>query len=139
MKSVVICGKERWGLTAEEMHKQGFDVWCCGTESRDGADLYVELHGIKVNRDNVLYELPEEVYLQGLPVNNTISALLIFAYLKGYTNIAILGAPMTGSDEYIEQRSGVAWVCGWLEAKGIIIDWKDKPVNVNYGRKNWKN
>jgi hypothetical protein len=41
---------------------------------------------------------------------------------------------MDASDEYKEQKPALAWVCGWLNAKGMKVVWEDGPKNIDYGR-----
>jgi len=106
-----------------------------GTDNREGADRYFELHGIKVEHENTAYELPDAVYNQGLPINNSISALLVYAVLSGYTNIAIVGAPMNARDEYIQERPALAFLVGYFAAKGIKLSWDGMVENLNYGKK----
>ena len=79
MKDVIICGKANIGIPVEALRKGDAEFWMLGTDKREGADKYFELHGIKVEHENTFYELPDEVYNQGLPVNNSISALAIYA------------------------------------------------------------
>ena len=55
--------------------------------------------------------------------------------MEGYTEIKIIGSPMEAKSEYIEQRPALAYICGYLNAKGIKVDWVDGPKNINYGRK----
>ena len=102
---------------------------------REGADKYFELHGIKVKHENTVYELPDEVYGQGLPINNSVSALLVHAVLLGYTDIALVGCPMNARDEYIQERPALAFVVGYMAAKGIRLSWDGMVENLDYGKK----
>ena len=79
MKKLIICGKANMEKSVAEIKEKNSELWMCGTDKRDGADRYFELHGIKVKHENVTTELPAKVYELGLPVNNTICALLVFA------------------------------------------------------------
>lgn len=135
MKNLIISGKANITIPAEGLKKQGSELWLCGTDTREGADCYFELHGLGVPHQNVIRELPEEVYNQGLPVNNTICAMAVYAYLKGYKNIQIIGAPMDAKDEYLKQRPALAYVCGYLNAKGMNVIWDVIPETINYGKK----
>lgn len=136
MKELVISGKANQRETFAELRGRlnGADVWACGTDARDGADLYIELHGIETGRQNTLREIPEAVYGLGLPINNTICAALCLAWLKGCEKVTVAGCPMDASDEYKEQKPALAWVCGWLNAKGMKVVWEDGPKNIDYGR-----
>ena len=49
-----------------------------------------------------------------MPVNNSISALAVYAWLTGYTEIKIKGCAMVAKNEYLEQRPAVAYVVGFL-------------------------
>lgn len=136
MKDLIIIGKAPINKDISELKKQNNELWLCGTDERKGGDLYFELHNIIVDHSNVIYSLPEEVYTMGLPVNNTISAMLIYAYIKGYKNIKIIGAPMVANDEYIAQRPALAYIIGFFNGKGLNIEWEHLPKNTNYGRIN---
>ena len=120
MKDVIICGKANIGIPVEALRKGDAEFWMLGTDEREGADKYFELHGIKVEHENTFYELPDEVYNQGLPVNNSISALLVYAVLSGYTNISIVGAPMNARDEYIRERPALAFLVGYFAANNVV-------------------
>ena len=135
MKKLIICGKANMERSIAEIKEKNSELWMCGTDPREGADRYFELHGIEVKHQNVITELPKKVYELGLPVNNTICALLVFAYLSGYTRVTILGAPMNATHEYIEQRPALAYIVGYLNASGMKIEWDAIPQTVNYGNK----
>ena len=135
MKKLIICGKANMEKSVAEIKEKNSELWMCGTDKREGADRYFELHGIKVKHENVTTELPAKVYELGLPVNNTICALLVFAYLSGYTKVTVLGAPMNATHEYIEQRPALAYVVGYLNASRMKIEWEGIPQTINYGNK----
>ena len=135
MRKLYIVGKANRPQTREEFAEPDSEVWMLGTDEREGADKYFELHGIKVEHENTVYELPEEVYNQGLPINNSISALLVFAVLSGFKDIAIVGAPMNARDEYIQERPALAFLVGYFAAKGIRLSWDGMVENLNYGKK----
>ena len=134
MKGLVICGKSNSGTRTENIRVADFDLWMLGTDSRAGADRYFELHGIKSDHPNTVYVLPDEVYNMELPVNCSIAAMLIYAYLNAYTDIVIKGAPMNAKEEYIQQKPSVAYIAGWLKAKGVRVTWIDGLDNLNYGK-----
>lgn len=134
-KKVVICGRSNREVPTEQVREEGYELWYLGTEQRDGGDKYYELHDIPCRHEGAIRELPEEVYKQGLPVNNSISALMIYAWLEGYTEIKVKGCAMVAKVEYLEQRPAVAYVAGFLNGKGIHVEWTDGPKNINYGRK----
>lgn len=133
MRELYIIGKGDLLPDFERYKADGRELWALGTDERVGADLYFELHSIPTIHDNVIYTLPKEVYELGIPVNNSISAMCIYAYLKGYTDIKIYGAPMVACDEYQEQRPALAYVVGWLNGKGVNVTWRNLPSNINYG------
>lgn len=135
MKKLIICGKANMEKSVAELKEKNSELWMCGTDSREGADRYFELHGISTNHQNVTRELQKEVYELGLPVNNTICALLVYAFISGYKNVSVIGAPMNANHEYIEQRPALAYVVGYLNASGMNIEWEGVPHTVNYGRK----
>ena len=137
MKTLIICGKaSEWKNVNElKIDRETTELWMCGTDERKGADLYFELHDIKVKHKRVIRELPDEVYAFGLPVNNTICALCVYAWLKGYKNVLVMGSPMLATHEYIEQRPALAYIIGWLTARGMNIQWTGLPKNIDYGKK----
>ncbi|MCR4627388.1 MAG: hypothetical protein K5640_07035 [Treponema sp.] len=135
MKKLIICGKANIELAVDEFKEKNSELWMLGTDPRNGADKYFELHGIKVNHENTVYELPDEVYEQGLPINNSISALLIHGWLQGYKTIEIIGAPMNARDEYINERPSLAFVVGYIAAQGVKLSWDGMVENTDYGRK----
>jgi len=136
MEKLIICGKA--DFTKDEkilLANKDAKVWMLGTDHRKGADMYFELHGIFIEyHDNVIYNLPESVYQQGLPINNSISALLVHAYLLGYKDISVIGAPMDGKGEYMAQRPSMAFIMGFLAGKGVKVYWPYMPRNVDYGK-----
>lgn len=134
MKDLIILGKAPIKHSVTELKTSDNEIWMMGTDSRAGGDKYFELHGIKVNHSNVMYELPDVVYRLDLPINNSICALLVYAYLEGYKKISIIGAPMDASHEYLQQKPAVAYICGWLKAKGVNVEWAYGPTNTNYGK-----
>lgn len=133
-KKLMISGKANRDLTTDEIREPGRELWLLGVDEREGADRYFELHGIKVNHKNCTYELPDEVYNQGLPINNSISALLVYAWLLGYTDISIVGAPMVANVEYQEQRPALAFVVGYLAGIGLKLAWDGMVENNYYGK-----
>lgn len=137
-KNLIICGKANRDKSVAEIKPKNSELWLLGTDPREGADRYFELHGITVNHENVTTELPKEVYELGLPVNNSICALLVFAFIQGYKNITVLGAPMDAAPEYIEARPALAYVVGWLNATGVNVEWDVIPATLNYGKKKEK-
>lgn len=134
MKELLILGKAPIKYKIRELKTSENEIWMLGTDPREGGDVYFELHGIKTNHPNTVYELPEVVYKQGLPINNSISALLIHAYLLGYKDINILGCPMDSRAEYITQKPALAYVVGYLNGKELNINWSHCPSNINYGK-----
>lgn len=132
---LIICGCGNDELPTDQVREEGYELWLLGVDRRDRADRYFELHGLPGRHPEATRELPDEVYEQGLPINNSICALLVYAWLEGYTDIKIKGSPMICKSEYIEQRPALAYVVGFLNGYGIKVDWIDGPENINYGRK----
>lgn len=116
-----------------EIKTKGSELWMLGTDPREGADRYFELHGIKVEHENTAYELPDEVYEMGLPINNSVSALLVYAWISGYKDISLVGCPMNSAAEYIEERPALAFVVGYIAAQGIKLEWDGMVENKSYG------
>ena len=133
MRKLYIGGKAEFNETIKEIKNKG-ELWLVGTDQRDGADKYFELHGIQVYKQNVYYAVNPKVYELGLPINNSLSAMVLHAYLLGYKDIEIIGAPMCDCSEYLEQKPAFAFVLGWLSGKGLKITWRDAPLNTNYGK-----
>ena len=133
-KKLMICGKANRHLSVEQIREPDREIWMVGVDDREGADRYFELHGIKVKHPNTTYELPEEVYNQGLPINNSISAMLVYAWLLGYTDISIVGAPMVANDEYAQQRPALAFLVGYFAGLGLKLAWDGMVENNNYGK-----
>lgn len=128
------CANDQYNV--DQIREDGYELWLLGMDRREGkADRYFELHGLPGRHPEATRELPDEVYEQGLPINNSISALVVYAWLEGYTEIKIIGSPMEARSEYIEQKPALAYVVGFLNGKGIKVDWVDGPKNINYGRK----
>jgi len=134
MKKLIICGKGNDHIPLNEIAGPDDETWLHGTDIRDGADWYFELHGIDTGRENTIYEMPETIYKAGLPINNTICAMLVCAWLSGYQEIRLCGAPLEATDEYQDQKPAVAFIVGFLKGKGIKITWDEGPENNNYGR-----
>lgn len=135
-KQLIICGRSNDEIPTDQVREEGYELWLLGTDPRQGADKYWELHDLSTRHDDMaIRKLPDEVYQQGLPVNNSISALLIYAWLTGYTHIKVKGCAMIARSEYLEQRPAVAYVVGFLNGKGIKVEWDEGPENIDYGRK----
>ena len=135
MKKLIICGKGNDHIPLDEIAEEGAEIWLHGTDTRDGADLYFELHGIETGRENTVYEIPETVYRTGLPINNTICAMLVCAWLSGYQEIRLCGAPLEATEEYQDQKPAVAFIVGFLKGKGIKITCDEGQQDKGYGRK----
>ena len=133
-KKLAIFGKMQTKITVEKVKEEGFEVWMCGTDERQGGDLYFELHGLDVPHVNVCRKIPEKVYQQNLPINNTVSALVVLAWLEGYSEINVYGCPMAFKDEYIEQKPALAYALGFVAGHGISVYWPDLPKNLDYGK-----
>lgn len=137
MKDLIICGKANQNISVKKLRNgKDKEVWLCGTDSRPGADLYFEIHGIKVRHKDakVITKFEPEIYsksnLVGLTVSNTISGELIYAWMHGYKNIEILGAPML-LPEYLDQRGCVVQMVDYLNTHGLNVVWEDKMATVN--------
>ena len=127
MKDLIICGKANQNVSVKKLrNNKDVEVWLCGTDSRSGADLYFEIHGIKVPYQNVVRKFEPEVYNNkaGLTVSNTISGMLIYAWQHGYKNITLLGAPMI-IGEYPQQRVAVVQIVNYLNENGLNVVWED--------------
>lgn len=135
-KKVIICARGNDEIPTDQVREDGYELWMLGTDPRQGADKYWELHDLSTRYDDVaIRALPDEVYQQGLPINNSVAALMVYAWLTGYTEIKVKGCAMIAKTEYIQQRPAVAYVAGFLNGKGIRCEWLDGPKNEDYGRK----
>ena len=85
---LIICGCGNDEIPTDQVREEGYELWLLGVDRRDGADRYFELHGLPGAHDEEsTRELPDVVYEQGLPINNSICALVVYAWLEGYTDI----------------------------------------------------
>lgn len=135
MKDLIIIGKAAIATPIKNLKNDNTEIWMLGTDTRNGGDIYFELHNITIkNHDNVIYNLPDSVYSYNLPINNSISALLVYAWLQGFKNIRILGCPMNLKVEYTKQKPALGFVIGWLSAHDVKITWSE-ITNINYGKK----
>lgn len=135
MKKLIICGKANMEKDVSDIRTKNSELWMLGTDPRIGADRYFELHGLPVEHENVTYELPDKVYELGLPVSNSICALALFAFISGYKDISIVGAPMDSKTEYIKERSSLALVVGFLTGSGLKVNWDGMPDLAFYGKR----
>lgn len=136
MKDLIIIAKGPAKFKPINLKTEDNEIWMLGTDPRAGGDFYFELHNIKItNHQNVIYEVPDVIYELGLPINNSISALLVYAYILGFKNVELLCCPMDGAGEYESQRPALAYVIGYLNGRGMNIKWPDLPKNKDYGRK----
>lgn len=136
MNRLIICGKANQDIPVKKLRTSKNDeVWLCGTDSREGADLYFEIHNIKVPHENVVRKFGEEVYnnKSGITVGNTISGMLIYAWLHGYKDITLLGCPMV-IKEYPQQRETVERLVNYLNGNGLKVTWED--MNMSEEKKN---
>ena len=143
MNNLIICGKANQDIPVKKLRMNKTDeVWLCGTDIREGADLYFEIHGIKVPHKNVITKFGDEVIYNesGISPSNTISGMMIYAWLKGYKNITLLGCPMI-IKEYPQQRITVVQLVHYLNRHGLNVEWEDmdmataqKNANVNAAR-----
>lgn len=142
-KEIVILGKGmKWGEEFKsfcQVHlAEEYEVWTLGTHPFPCAQRYYEFHGLSYGSGAPLREYirtaPEEVYRMGVPVNNSIIALMLIAFLEGAETITLLGCPMSEREEYIREKPAVAECVGFLRGKGVNIDWSDEPKNLEYGR-----
>ena len=114
------------------------EVWTVGTHKIEHADRYYEFHGLTISADrSVFRDVSNDVKAVSslLPVNNSISAMLLEAYFEGYRNIDILGCPMVARDEYLKQKPALAMCIGFClgnSRDNIQISWDGAPELVNY-------
>ena len=130
MKRLVICGKANQNIPVKKLRINKTDeVWLCGTDIREGADLYFEIHGIKVPHKNVITKFDDEVIYNesGISPSNTISGMMIYAWLHGYKNITLLGCPMI-INEYPQQRKTVVQLVHYLNRHGCNVVWEEMDM-----------
>lgn len=140
-KKLIILGK------APVQGKRGIDakvdypdceVWTVGTHRIKNADRYYEFHGLKISPDGPVFrDVSNDVKAVSslLPVNNSISAMLLEAYFEGYRDIELLGCPMIARDEYLKQKPALAMCIGFClgnSRDSIQISWDGAPENVKY-------
>lgn len=141
MKKLIILGKAR--IQGKQCIDARVDypdceVWTVGTHKIKNADRYYEFHGLGTATDRpVLRDVSNDVKAISslLPVNNSISAMLLEAYFEGYRDIEILGCPMIAEDEYQKQKPALAMCIGFClgnSRDSIQIAWDGAPEFVNY-------
>ena len=138
MNNLIICGKANQDIPVKKLRINKTDeVWLCGTDIREGADLYFEIHGIKVPHKNVITKFDDEVIYNesGISPSNTISGMMIYAWLHGYKNITLLGCPMI-IKEYPQQRITVVQLVHYLNRHGCNVVWEE--MNMATAQKNAK-
>ena len=136
MNNLIICGKANQNVPVKKLRINKTDeVWLCGTDIREGADLYFEIHGIKVPHKNVITKFDDEVIYNesGISPSNTISGMMIYAWLHGYKNITLLGCPMI-IKEYPQQRITVVQLVHYLNRHGCNVIWEE--MNMATAQKN---
>ena len=136
MNNLIICGKANQDIPVKKLRmKKTDEVWLCGTDIREGADLYFEIHGIKVPHKNVITKFDDEVIYNesGISPSNTISGMMIYAWLHGYKNITLLGCPMI-IKEYPQQRITVVQLVHYLNRHGCNVVWEE--MNMATAQKN---
>ena len=136
MNNLIICGKANQDVPVKKLRMNKTDeVWLCGTDIREGADLYFEIHGIKVPHKNVITKFDDEVIYNesGISPSNTISGMMIYAWLHGYKNITLLGCPMI-IKEYPQQRITVVQLVHYLNRHGCNVVWEE--MNMATAQKN---
>ena len=136
MNNLIICGKANQDIPVKKLRMNKTDeVWLCGTDIREGADLYFEIHGIKVSHKNVITKFDDEVIYNesGISPSNTISGMMIYAWLHGYKNITLLGCPMI-IKEYPQQRITVVQLVHYLNRHGCNVVWEE--MNMATAQKN---
>lgn len=138
MNNLIICGKANQDIPVKKLRMNKTDeVWLCGTDIREGADLYFEIHGINVPHKNVITKFDDEVIYNesGISPSNTISGMMIYAWLHGYKNITLLGCPMI-IKEYPQQRITVVQLVHYLNRHGCNVVWEE--MNMATAQKNAK-
>lgn len=135
-EKLAILGTAPISKTIEELKEDGYEIWMCGVDHREGGDRYFEFHGLEVKSGrNVYRNYPDYLYKSPVPLNNSLSNMLMIAYHEGYKNIKVMGAPMSIKSEYIYQARGMSMVIGYLIAKGLNVKWTEGPHHTFYGSK----
>jgi len=143
MKKLIILGKApvqgKAGIDAKVDYPD-CDVWTVGTHKIANADRYYEFHGINVPGREMVRNVSTQTELMAelIPLNNSVCIMLAEAYFEGYTDIEILGSPMTARDEYLKQRTALAMCIGYIRGltqENVHIEWPDEPEYVNYFEK----
>ena len=119
----------------------GCEVWTVGTAEISGADRYFEFHGIEYRNRRMVRTLSKDVerFSLFLPLNNSVCAMLVQAYLEGFKDITIAGCPMRTKDEYIDQARAVAMCVGFFNGMTfaspvmkIKVKWLEGPAKMSY-------
>lgn len=106
-------------------------LWGLGTDTNCSSyDRVFEFHGL--NNKATDKTVSPSILKYGLPLTNSICIMLATAYNEGYRHIIIERCPMTAKEEYISQARAVSYICGWLVAKGVIVEWLDSHIDFNF-------
>ena len=140
MKKLIILGKAPVaGKRCIDAKKDfpGCEVWTVGTHCIENADRYYEFHGLHYQNRVMIREASDAVRSVSslLPLNNSISIMLMEAYFEGYKEIDILGCPMVARDEYMKQKPALAMCIGYClgnSKDSIQISWDGAPEPINY-------
>lgn len=131
-KRIAIIGKGN-NTPFKTFKELGFEVWACGTDERDGADRYFEFHNLNYKDRLMIRDCPNvRKYSKLLPLNNSISIMVIQAYIEEAEDIIIVGCPMNANEEMQRQKPALAFVVGYVLGKGKHISWWESPEKDFY-------
>lgn len=134
MKKLAIVGKAAEQSLVDSLKKCGFTIWMVGTDPKNDADEYFEFHGLDYQNRVMTREVnPIVREMSGiLPLNNSISVMLIEAYARNYKHVFVYGCPMDGSSEMKKQKPALALVIGFLLGLGLGVIWNEAPEKDFY-------
>lgn len=115
------------------------EVWTLGTHPYKEADKYYELHGLPTpDETKTVRQFESWVYSEskknGIPLNCTIIGMLILG-AQVFKHIEIIGSPLEANEEYLKQRTALAYAVGFYRGRGVDVVWHELPENEEYGKK----
>lgn len=134
MRNLAIIGKAAEQSMIDALKKSGYKIWMLGTDENSGADEYFEFHGLEYKNRKMTRTVSNIVYSIShlLPLNNSISIMLIEAMARGYDSIVLYGCPMDGDEEMKKQKTAVGIVIGYLIGSGVTVYWHEAPEKEFY-------
>lgn len=126
MKTVVIHGrgKSTFAYNGEAEH------WGLGVDTSGMKfDRVFELHGLSSTATDT--KVSDKILKLGLPLANSMCIMVVTAWVEGFAHIVIQNSPLAIKEEYISQARALSYICGYLAAKGLTIEWLDSRIEFD--------